>query len=165
MKQFFGSSSRKGMLIGTCMVLASLISFFAMHLPENGNSQYVILMIYTIGMIWVMDAARQKYPDGKFGPFFQEGFKAFIVCTLFMVVYTYFFYRFNPGIVEAGIRINNQLIVAEGNKTAAEIQANSEKIRDLFMPMMISLNTIKYLFLGALISVVLSVFFSQKSRP
>jgi hypothetical protein len=146
------------------MVLASLISFYLLHLPENGNGQYAIILIYTAGMIWVMDAARQKHPDGKFGTLFQEGFRAFIVCTLLMVVYTYFFYRFNPDIVEAGIRINNQLIEAEGNKTAAEIQANSDKIRDLFMPMMISLNTIKYLFLGALVSVVMAVFFTQKAR-
>jgi hypothetical protein len=160
----FARSSNKGFLIGICMVIVSVICFYGLHLPENGNSQYAVLFIYVVGMIWVMDSARQKFPDGKFGALFQEGFRAFIVCTLLMVLYTYVFYRLNPDILEVGIRINNKLIEAEGNKTPAEIAANSAKIRDLFMPMMLSLNTIKYLFLGALISAVMAVFFSQKAR-
>jgi hypothetical protein len=163
MNNILNTSAKKGFVTALFMVIASLLCFYWFHLPENGNSQYLILLIYTLGMLWVMDSARKKIVTGKFGSYFQEGFRGFIVCTLIMVIYTYFFYRFNPDILEAGIRINNQLILAEGNKTPAEIQANSEKIRDLFMPMMISLNTIKFLFLGAMISTLLAVFFSQKA--
>jgi hypothetical protein len=160
----FASSSKKGLVIGICMIIVSFFCFYVLHLPENGNSQYAVLLVYVIGMIWVMDAARQKFPEGKFGALFQEGFRAFIVCTLLMVLYTYVFYKMNPEIVEVGIRINNKLLEAQGDKTAAEIAANSDKIRGLFMPMMISLSTIKYLFMGSLISAVMAVFFAQKSR-
>ena len=77
-------------------------------------------------------------------------------------IYTFVFYKMNPQILEKGIVDNNILIQKEGNRTAIEIQDNANKMRSIFMPMMLSINTIKYLFLGSLISVVSAGFLSQK---
>jgi hypothetical protein len=81
-----------------------------------------------------------------------------------MVLYTFVFYRFNPQILENGIIENNILVAKEGNHTAAEIEVNANKLRNIFMPMMLFLTTVKFIFLGALVTAVTAGFFSQKYK-
>ena len=160
------SPTYKGLIIAVMLIAASLITFYLMNLPENGNSQYAILSIFTIGLIWVL-LDKKKY-CGEIQPslkdYFSEGFKAFIVIALLMAVYTFIFYKLNPQIMEKGIAENNELIRAQGNKTDAEIQENANKLRNIFMPMMLMLNTIKFLFLGSLISLTMGGLLSRKNN-
>ena len=156
------SATKKGIIISILIILVSVICFYLLHLPENGNSQYAVSVIFIAGLIWVNYSFKLKNEQANFKAYFSEGFKAFIVVTLFMVVYTFIFYKLNPQILENGIIENNILIQKEGNRTAIEIQENANKMRSIFMPMMLSINTIKYLFLGSLISVVSAGFLSQK---
>lgn len=156
------SATKKGIIISILIILVSVICFYILHLPENGNSQYVVSLIFIAGLIWVNYSFKLKNAEANFKAYFSEGFKAFIVVTLFMAVYTFIFYKLNPQILENGILANNILIQKEGNRTAIEIQENANKMRSIFMPMMLSINTIKYLFLGSLISVVSAGFLSQK---
>jgi hypothetical protein len=117
-----------------------------------------------MGLIWVL--LDKKKHSGDFQPslkaYFSEGFKAFMVIALLMAVYTFIFYKLNPQIVEKGIAENNVLIRTQGNKTDAEIHENANKLRSIFMPMMLMLNTIKFLFLGSLISLTIGGLLSQK---
>lgn len=78
-----------------------------------------------------------------------------------MVLYTFVFYKLNPQILENAIKENNTLVMKEGNRTAAEIDANSAKLRSIFMPMMLIITTIKFLILGALVAVIGAGFLSQ----
>ena len=158
------SPTYKGLIISATLIAASLITYYPMHLPENGNSQYAILFLFTMGLIWVLlDKKKQsKETQSSLKAYFSEGFKAFIVIALLMAVYTFIFYKINPQIVENGITENNVLIRAQGNKTDAEIQENANKLRSVFMQMMLMLNTIKFLFLGSLISLTIGGLLSQK---
>jgi hypothetical protein len=158
------SPTYKGLIISATLIAASLITYYPMHLPENGNSQFAILSLFTMGLIWVL--LDKKKHSGDFQPslkaYFSEGFKAFMVIALLMAVYTFIFYKLNPQIVEKGIAENNVLIRTQGNKTDAEIHENANKLRSIFMPMMLMLNTIKFLFLGSLISLTIGGLLSQK---
>ena len=158
------SPTIKGVVISIVLILISLVSFYVFHFKENGNSQYVVLCTFIAGLLWVIFSARKKENLSSLKDYFSVGFKAFIVVALFMSVYTYFFYRSNPQILENGILENNVLIQKQGNYTKAEIEDNANKLRSVFMPMMLSLNVIKFLFLGALVSLVSGGFLSQKNN-
>lgn len=152
------------LLTAFTMIAASLICFYAWHLPENGNSQYVVICIYLIGMALTLLQVHQKGTAISFKDYFNEGFKKFVLITLVMVIYSWIFYKFNPQIMEQGISENNELLRQQGNKTAAEIEKNAEQLRQIFMPVMISLTTIKYLFLGALATVVTTLVLLRKKQ-
>lgn len=156
------NATKKGILIASVLIFYSLISFYFFQLPENGNSQYVVLGLYIFGIVWVIVSAKRQIDNPNIKKLFSEGFKAFIVVTLFMALYTFVFYKFNPQILERGIVENNTIIKSQGNKTEMEIKENAEKIRNIFMPMMLAINTIKYIFLGAIISIVSAGFLSPK---
>jgi hypothetical protein len=57
---------------------------------------------------------------------------------------------------------NEQLIIKQGNKTMPEIMDNTKKLRQIFIPMMLAFNTIKYLLMGTLVTVVASGFWGKK---
>ena len=156
------SSTKKGIVISIILISYSLISFYLLDLPENGNSQYVVLGLYITGMFWVLLSGKYQVESPDIKKLFSEGFKAFIVITLFMALYTFIFYRFNPQILENGISESNAIIISQGDKTEMEIKENAEKLRDIFMPMMLSINIIKYIFLGAIISIVSAGFLTPK---
>lgn len=74
--------------------------------------------------------------------------------ALMLIIFTFIYYRFNTAILEQGIAENKTLLLAEGNHTPQEIEANSDKLRSIFMPMMLSITTIILLLVGTLVSVV-----------
>jgi hypothetical protein len=159
------SATYKGMVTAVIMIAASLIFFYIFDLPVNGKSQYVILLIFVAGVLWSMVSYRMTrgtVQDLK--SYFSEGFKTFIVVTLFMAAYTFIFYKLNPQIMENGIQENNALLLKDGNKTMAEIEDNADQLRSIFMPMMLAINTMKYLLLGSLVSVLAGGFLMRKIR-
>ncbi|MBU3714240.1 MAG: DUF4199 domain-containing protein [Ferruginibacter sp.] len=155
----------KGIITGLVLIVLSVILFYGFHLPENGKSQYVVLTTFIIGLLWVLIDFHIRQTDAqKFKEYFSEGFKAFIVITLLMVCYSYIFYKNNPQIMEKGIAENNALISEQGNRTNEEINENAEKLRSIFMPMMLFITTMKFLILGSLVTVVTAGFLSQKAE-
>ena len=157
------SATYKGVITGVLMIVLSLIFFYIFKLPINGKSQYVILLVFIAGVLWSLISYKLiETSTLSFKNYFSEGFKTFIVVALFMAVFTFIFYKLNTQIMENGIQENNLLLLKDGNKTPTEIKENADKLRDIFMPMMLAINTIKYLLLGSLVSVIAAAFLSQK---
>lgn len=146
------------------MTIASVVCFYAFHLPENGSSQYLIIGIYVAGIVLNLRQVHLEEKVAIFKDYFSEGFKHFVLITLIMVFYSWIFYQLNPQIMEQGISDNNEMLLQQGNKTAAEIASNADQLRKIFMPVMISLTTIKYLFLGALATIVTTLFLMRKKQ-
>jgi len=157
------NATYKGVISAILLIVVSLVLFYGFHLPENGKSQYVILGLFIAIVIWTIVSYKTNgFSSNTFKDYFSEAFKTFIVVTLFMAIFTYFFYKMNPQILNNAIIENNSLILKEGNRTIAEIEENSNKLRSIFMPMMISITVIKFLFLGSLVSMVGAGFLIQK---
>ena len=149
------TATYKGLIIAAVMLLVSVILFYGFKFPTNHPSQLVVMGLYIIGIFWTLLSLKPAAGSVlKFKDYFSQGFKTFIIVTLLMVVYTAVFYKLNPQILEGVIKENEILIAKAGNKTPAEIKANSESLKSIFMPMTISLTTVIYLGLGALTSVV-----------
>ena len=159
------NATYKGLATGIVMIALSVIFFYFLLLPVTGNNQMVILLIFIVGILWSLISFKVKAPaTSRFKDYFSEGFKTFVVVALLMAVFTFVFYKLNPQILENTIKENNILVLKEGDHTPAEINANSDKLRSIFMPMMLAINTIKYLLLGSLVSIITAGFLSQKNR-
>jgi len=157
------SSKYIGIITGIVMVAVALLLFYVFKLPAAGEAQYAVWGLYTAGIIWALVSYKSSAPaDASFKNYFSEGFKCFVVAALIMVVYTFIFYKMNPQILEDAIRENNALILKEGNHIGPEIKENADKFRSIFIPAMMMTNTIIYLILGALVSVVGAGLLSQK---
>lgn len=145
------------------MILAAVVLFYGFKFPANGYSQLVVMAIFVAGIFWSLLSLKKKATAGlKFKDYFSQGFRTFIVITLLMVIYTAVFYKLNPQILEGVIKENEALVLKGGNKTAAEIKANSDSLRSIFMPMTISVTTIIYLALGSFVSLVGGLILSKK---
>lgn len=152
-------------LAGSALILAALgVMLFAFHLPITGYTQLVMVIIYCGTILFRLSRFGKLLP-ARVGlkPFFSEGFRTFIVMTLVIVLFTFIYYKFNTGIMEAGIEENNALIKQQGDHTPDEIAANSAKLRSIFMPMMLSLTTILFLIIGSVTSLAAAMLFNKKS--
>lgn len=131
-------------------------------MPDNGSSQYIIFFVFIVGLLLGLFHYRQLNLDAGFKQLFGEGFKIYVVVAFFMVIYSWIFYKYNPQILEEAITFNEELIIKQGNKTMPEIMDNTKKLRQIFIPMMLAFNTIKYLFMGTLVTVVALGFRGKK---
>ncbi len=157
------SATGKGLITAFLMLVAAVLSFYVLKLPVTGTNQLIPLVIFLGGICWSLFSFK-KTTGAATGLkiYFTEGFKTFIVVTLVMALYTFIFYKLNPQILENALKDNEVLALKQGNHTPGEIKTNSEKLRDIFMPMMLTINIAKYLLLGALATLLLSAFLSQK---
>ena len=152
-----------GLITAAAMVAASLMLFYVFHFPENGKNQYFIYGIYGLGiLISLFQFKKNDAGDKTFKDYFSEGFKVFVVVTLIMAIFTFIFYKMNPQILENALVEINTFNAKDADKTPAEVIANAEKLRGIFIPMMIATTTVKNLILGALITIIGAGFLSQK---
>lgn len=140
------------------MALVCLFLFYGMKLPHDDPSQLIVIVIYIIGIIWSLISVHRSSDELTFKNYFSEGFKTFIVMTLIIVLFKGFFFYFNPQIVEQFIAQNEAAVLKEGNHTLPEIKQNSEQLKNVFMPMTLSLTTVTYMVFGALTSVIGGLF-------
>ncbi len=153
------TATYKGLITGAAMILVSLFLFYGLKKAHNDSSQMLVIMIYIAGIVWSLLSFRKKQSgELSFKSFFSEGFRTFIVATLIMVIYTAVFYKLNGQILAEAIKDNEAIINAQGDRTAAEIAENSEKLKSIFMPMTISITTVTYLLFGAVTSVIGGLF-------
>ncbi len=157
------NATRIGIITAVVMIVASLLFFYVLKFPVNSNSQFIVWTIYIAGVAGSLLYYKNKSEEPKsLKNYFTQAFKCFIVVTLLMAIYTFIFYKMNPQILETAIIDNNKLILAEGNRTPMEIAENESKLRDIYIPMMLAVHTVKNLFLGALTGIVGAAILSNK---
>ncbi len=157
--------AKTGLITGMIMIGFSIILFYLAHLPVNSKWIYAVYSIFCGGAIFTLiRCARSEKSPIIFKEYFSKGFQYFLVVALLMVVYTFIFHKLNPQIMEAQVSLNNQLAQQEKSHTPAEIEANSQQLRNIFMPMTLMITAIIYLFLGTLITVVTTAFLQQLKK-
>lgn len=157
------SAKNIGVITGTLMVLACVVMFYTFRLPETGSvSKYTNYGIYIAGILAALLFYKQYSKEEKtFKAFFSEGFKVFVIAVLFMAIFNIIFYKLNPQIIDANIKLINAANSADPNKTTAEVIENGEKLKNIFIPMTVAMNTLLYLILGALVTAIGAGFLSQ----
>jgi Protein of unknown function (DUF4199) len=156
------SSRNIGIITGAIMLAASLIMFYVLKMPEAGTSKYVTYCLYIAGIIIGLKSYKQTNNTEKtFKAFFSEGFKVFVVAVLIMAIFTFVYYKLNPQIIENYVVEVNKANSLDPNKTANEVIANGNKLKNIFIPFTIAMNTLLYLALGALVTALGAGFLSQ----
>jgi glycerol uptake facilitator-like aquaporin len=154
-----------GLITGGLMVLVSLLMFYQFHYPDTGTVKYVCFSIYTTGIILALVNFKNNSTEEKeFKNYFSEGFKTFVVVALIMAIFTWVFYKMNPQIFEKAIEEINKINSLDTSKTPHEVIENGNKIRSIKLPMTVALNTIMYMILGALVSLIGAGFLSQQNK-
>jgi Protein of unknown function (DUF4199) len=157
------SAKNIGLITGGIMVLLSLILFYQFKFSDTGAVKIICYSIFSVGIIVTLFNFKHHGSGEKtFKDYFSEGFKMFVVVVLIMAVFTFVFYKLNPQIFENILAEINKYNAADINKTAIDVEENSNKLRRAFMPMTVATNTIMYLIIGALVTVCGAGFLSQK---
>jgi hypothetical protein len=149
---------KKGLIASFLIIASSVFTFYVLNWSEKGNIQYINIGLFLLGIFWTVFDASRKETGASIKTMFNEGFKYFMLVTLLLTVFTFIFYRLNPQILENVLVENNKLIESAQNKTPAEIEENTKKIRSIFMPMMLMFTVIRYLLLGSISSLVTAYF-------
>jgi membrane protease YdiL (CAAX protease family) len=156
------SARNIGIITGLIMVAASLVMLYVLKMPEAGTSKYVTYGIYIAGILLALVLYKNSAnKEVSFKAFFSEGFKVFVVAVLIMAIFTFVYYKMNPQIIENYVIETNKFNSTDPNKTAAEVIENGNKIKNIFIPMTIAMNTLLYLILGALVTAIGAGFLSQ----
>jgi Protein of unknown function (DUF4199) len=159
------SARNKGIITGFVMIGIWLLLFYGLHKPVIGTTEYYIYVIYIAGITWsLFNYKKTAVGDEKFKDYFSVGFRTFIIVVLMMAIFAFIFYKFNVQLRDGPIAENSQLLLKQGNKTPAEIEANAALLRKIYLPMMTGITTFKYLLIGATIAAVVSGFLSRKKE-
>lgn len=156
------NATNKGLLTGIIMIALSLIFYYTGQ-PFESPLQYVIYIVYAAGIVWtIFDYSKSGNNSNKFGDFFLQAFKCFIVVALLMVVFTFVFNKLHPEFRDEMAKAYGDELIKKGNSTPAEVQANIDKMKQYYLTMLISSAIFGYLLTGAAISAVASLFFIKK---
>jgi hypothetical protein len=152
-----------GLLAGLAMIAASLLSFYILKLPIESNFQLLIYLIFTSAIVWNLynhftsNAANKSFKD-----YFSIGFKTFVMMAFLMAVFTYIFFSYNTAFRDDKIAENSRLLLLEGNHLPKEIEENTQQLKKLFMPIMISSAMFRYLIIGAIVTAITGGILSSR---
>lgn len=157
------NATKKGLITGIVMVVIELFCVYVLKLPINGKEQYILFVVYILGILWSLFSYKQlALESNTFKDYFSVGFRTFVVATLLMVIFTFIFFTFDTTYRDAGIAVNNELLIKEGNHTPSEIESNANQLKKIFMPVMLGITTFKYLIIGALVTATGAGFLMEK---
>jgi hypothetical protein len=153
-----------GLITGVLMIVTSLIIYYFRGNFDN-NLQYITYGLYVAGILFSMYAYQKSQTENnRFKDYFSEGFKTFIVITLLMVAFTWIFIRINPSLKDQMAANYRDQLIKGGNYTLTEINEMVLKAKRSFITMFTALAIFGYLVIGALVSVIASLFFSQQEN-
>ena len=156
------NATKKGLITGLVMIGISLGIFYSGQ-PFDSPLQYLIYIVYAGGIVWtIYEFSKSEGNTNKFGTFFLQAFKCFIVITLLMVVFTFVFNKLHPEFKEDMVKAYTDELVKKGNSTPAEILKNIESAKDYYLTMLISGAIFGYLIIGAVISAATSLMFIKR---
>lgn len=160
MKNF--TATYKGLITGLAMIANSFLIFRIKGNFDN-KLQYITYSLYVAGIIWTLyDFSRSAANDTKFGAYFSQGFKCFIVVTLLMVIFTFVFLTMHPEIKEQMAASVRAELVKLGNKTPREIDDTVQMARKSFVPALVMAAVFGYLVIGAMVTAITGAVMIQQ---
>ncbi len=156
------NATKKGLITGVLMIGLSLLFFYTGQ-PFESPLQYLIYVLYAAGIIWSLyDFSGSAENTRKFGAYFLQGFKCFIVVTLLMIIFTYVFNKMHPEFKDQMAEVYKAELVKKGNSMPSEIDSNVTKMKEFYLTMLISGAVFGYLLIGSVITLVSSLVFMRR---
>ena len=157
------NATKKGLITGLLMVGISLLVYYA-KLPFDSPVQFIGYIVYAGGVVWtILEFSRTGNHSNKFGEYFLQGFKCFVVITLVMVVFTFIFNKMHPEFKDEMVAAYKTEMISKGNTTPAEMESNITKAKDFYIVMLISSAIFGYLIIGAVVTTVVSLLVRKRN--
>jgi hypothetical protein len=154
--------SLKGFITAFVMIALVLGIYYSKRTPET-NLQYLIYIIYALGIAWTLIAYRQSsFFTGKFADAFGQGFRCFIVVTLLMVLFTGIFSKMHPEFAEETSIAYREQLVQQNDKTPAEIEKEVSDFKKQYTLKLISGSIFGYLILGAAVTATVAALLTRR---
>ncbi|MEO7445596.1 MAG: DUF4199 family protein [Ferruginibacter sp.] len=158
------SERNKGLITGLLVCFVYFFFFYIRKAPLQGTADYVSFAVYIAGIAWSLLTFSNANAGAGFKEIFNAGFRCFIMATLLIVIFMAIINIIHPELRENIIRENNLLLLQEGSRTPAEIEENAGKFRSLYLPFVLIGTVLKYLVLGAVVSLAGAALLSQNNR-
>jgi hypothetical protein len=145
------------------MIAVSLLSFYVLKLPIESNFQLLIYLIFTASIVFnLYNHFKSNAANKSFKDYFSVGFKTFVLIAFLMAIFTYIFFSYNTAFRDDKIAENSRLLLLEGNHLPKEIEVNTQQLKKLFMPIMISSAMFRYLIIGAIVTAITGGYLSTR---
>lgn len=153
---------RIGLITGTLMLLHALALYYN-KTSIDSPYQYISFILYVAGIFFaVLQYSLSPQCTGKFGDMFSQGFRAFIVITLVMVVFTGIFSTLHPEIAEESGEKYRVDLIAKKEKTPAEIDTEVATFKKQYTVQSISVSIFGYLLLGTAATALFTVILNKR---
>ncbi|MCW3089820.1 MAG: hypothetical protein JWP81_889 [Ferruginibacter sp.] len=157
------SATQKGLITGVAMLLVSVIIYYTKGNFEN-KLQYITYSVYVAGIVWTLVEFSKSNHTSKFGAYFSQGFKCFIVVTLLMVIFTAAFLLLQPQLKNEMAVIYKAELLKNGNYTMPEIEDKISMAKKSFFPSLVMGAIFGYLVIGAMVTAITAGFLLQKNK-
>ena len=150
-----------GALTATCMILVILLGFYHVSIDEF-SAQWIAYGLYAAGVSAALYL--NKPATGKFGDYFSQGFRCFVIITLILVAFTAVFNYLHPELAAQSAELYKADLLKAQNRTPAEIEQDVKLYQDGFPTAIISRSIFGYLIFGALVAAISSFLLTLQKR-
>lgn len=156
------SPSIKGLVTAVLMITVILSVYYAGE-TANRNIQYLVYILYALGITWTIFAYRQSLSfTGKFKDLFSQGFKCFIVVTFIISIFYGWFNYLHPEFAEQTANAYRESLI-KGNQTLpADIETEVATFKKQYTLKLVSGAIFGYLIIGAVVTAILSAILTRR---
>jgi hypothetical protein len=160
----------KGLITGLLMVIAFWIPHFQ-NQTERNIFYYIVWVILGAGIVWTLiEFPNSPAYASKFGAYFKEGFRCFIVAILLLIIGMMVFYSTNPQYRERDAKKlrtemeNKRTATGQPQYLPKEIDAGVAVYKKYYIISIISVSIFGYLILGSVITASGSVILLSRKK-
>jgi hypothetical protein len=156
MKKIRWNATKLGLLLSFIMIANVLACYYLMHWPLRGNTLMINYSIFIAGLVLILIRFGIKTPSIYLSLYFSEGFKAFIVVTFIMVLFSLLLIKIHPDALALDqFLIENSKQISEAKiKQTQQIAANEADLRSHITTFTIAWMNISHLLLGTLFTFI-----------
>lgn len=156
------SPAIKGIITAILMIAVVLITFYS-GMPANSPLQYMIYVLYALGLVWTLVAYRQSPAyTGRFWDSFMQGFRCFIVITLVMTIFTLVFSWTHPEFATESANAYREQLLKDKSMLPDQVEEQISTYKKRYNITLVYGSIIGYLIIGAGVSAAISAFLPQR---
>jgi uncharacterized BrkB/YihY/UPF0761 family membrane protein len=158
------TATYKGLITGALMIVLSVCIYLVKKNFDN-NLQYISYATYIAGILWTLFSfKKQTNNTATFKQYFAEGFKCFIVVALVMVLFTLIFILLHPELKEQMVNMMTTELAKQNDITPLDIENKIASAKKAFLPSLLMGAVFGYLAIGALVTLITSVFITSQKK-
>ena len=135
---------------------------FVNFISNPTNTQLLIYGLYALSTWFLLFFSRIQ--GQAFKDFFQIGFRHFMLVTLLMALFTYFFIQQHPNLVLESVNQLRVTLQNSNNRTPAEIEKDVKLFIEGYATAMVSRTIFGYLVTGSLVTAISSFLLTLQKK-